>query len=739
MEQELKIKINGDIDGLKKAVEESSKELNTLTSAQSRVNNQLKALNQSALQYEKSLNTLNENYRKGGVSQEQYAKESKKLSTALSENRNEISAYQRESNRLTKEIDRSKRAFEQSALSTGKDTVAKKTNANADRQAARATRQLEAAQRRQAEAQRQALMGANSMGRAMTGMAVGGRSAAVGVGGLTRALSTMAVSSTAATGGMAAFTSALMGPAGITVAVSLAVTALTGYIASKASAKRAAEDGASANRTYIESIEGIARASAEGAQASNRDLASLRLLYEATQNLALPMEARLKAAQELIDQYPKQFEGMTTEKILAGEAASAYNQLTASITATAMAAANLDRIRENSNKVLNNRLEMLDKQVELNELNARIEAEEARSPVPGRRAGQAGEALDAADASRLNRLYEQRAKLNERINELGDASGKITDENTQLQREYNAQILKGADLSGNLNTQLEQAGKTTNKAIKEQRDQFAEQALRDENRLRVALEEGRNKELEQAEIRYENLQRLAEGNADKLKIAEDLYRRDIAAINAKWDEQEEEARVKAEERIQARTAKIAENAIKHRRQLKEAERKAEERAQKQLQARLEREQRRYARTISNELSRSFEGFLTNGENIFKSLGDAFKRMVIRMIAEAAALKTIQFISGATGGGGGGNNVNWWALIGTAINIASKFIGSGGGGGSASASPISNAQISATGMASSFGNIGGTQVFIADTRLRGQDQIIQYNRAMRFNARFNGGQ
>lgn len=730
MEQELKIKINGDIEGLKKATEDAGKHLDTLTSAQSRVRSGIRELNKTALDYERQLSALTKSYRDGGISQEKYAKESEKLQVSLSYVRNEISAYQRESNRLTKEIDRSKRAFEQSALSTGKDTVAKKTNANADMQAARATRQLEAAQRRQAEAQRQALMGANSMGRAMTGMAVGGRSAAIGVGALTRALSTMAVSSTAATGGMAAFTSALMGPAGITVAVSLAVTALTGYIASKASAKRATEDGASANRTYIETLEGIARASAEGEQAANRDLTSLRLLYEATQNLSLPMEARLKAARELLDQYPKQFEGMTTEAILAGRAASAYNQLTASITATAMAAANLDRIRENSNKILNNRLEMLQAQVDLNELNSRIEREEARTPLPGRRSGQSGEALDAADAARLNRLYEQREGLISKINNLGRDSGKITDENIQLQREYNDQILKGADLSGSISTSLDKIGSKT----KENRDKFADQILRDEERLRIALEEGRNKEIAQAEARYLKLLELADGNNEKILQAQDLLRREIARINADWDRKEEEAAIKGEERINERNTRIAENALKIRNKILSDQNKARIKEEERLLKELDRQNRRYARMLSSELSRAFEGFLSKGENVFKALGDAFKRMIIRMVAEAAALRTIQWVQGAMGSGGSGNN--WGAWIRTILNVGSRFIGSGGGGG---ASGMASARITDVGASPVINANVGASVFIADTRLRGQDQLIQFSRANRFNERFNGGQ
>lgn len=742
MEQELKVKISGDIEDLKKATSEAEKELDGLVAAQKRVNDGLKSLTSTSLQYEKALKDLNENYRRGNISQEQFAKESEKLSSALAENRNEIRVYQRESNRLTKEIDRSKKAFEQSALSTRRDTAAKKTNANADKEVARSTRQLEAAQRRQAEAQRQALMGANSMGRAMTGMAVGGRSASVGVGTLTRALSTMAVSSTAATGGMAAFTSALMGPAGITVAVSLAVTALTGYIASKSSAKRATDDAASANKTYIETLEGIARASADGEQAANRDLTNLRLLYEATQNLTLPMEARRKAAEELIRQYPKQFEGMSTEAILAGNAASAYNQLTASITATAMAAANLDRIRDNSNKILENRLEMLDKQNKLNELNAKIAREEANTPLPGTRVGQAGESLDAADNRRLNRLYNERVELMAGINKLGEDSGKITAENIQLQNEYNNQILKGADLSGSLATGLDKVGKAT----KEQSDKLAEALIKNENRIQAAIREGRDKEVEEARIRYEALYAMAKDSAEaRVQIAEQEAE-ELAAINRKYDEKAMAEALKIEKWKWDAIFKGAGKARKDQDKAEDTQRKNRLREEQKLLRQLEQEQRRYARILGGELSRAFEGFLTKGENIFKSLGDAFKRMIIRMVAEAAALKTIQFLQGSMGGGG--KSGGFWNFLGGLFRFGSNFFGNSsyssgggfpsgnfGGGNFPTTNPVRGGGFVPGVMASSAANNSSTGTSV----LRGTDIYMSNTRTIRLNDRFNGGQ
>lgn len=733
MEQELKIKINGDIDGLKKAVEESSKELDTLTSAQSRVNNQLKALNQTALQYEKSLNTLNENYRKGGISQQQYARESEKLQRALGESRNEITAYQRESDRLAKQITRASAAQSRAAQSTAQDTRSTQANSAATRGNTVEVQKNESALIRHVYAQRAALSASNNLARSFASLTVGGRGAATSVGVMVRQLASLSTVGMGASGGMASLASSFVGPGGIVIAISAAASLLTSYIATKMSAKRATDDASSANKNYIDTLDGVARAQVDGEQAANRDLTNLRLLYEATQNLTLPMEARRKAAEELIRQYPRQFEGMTTEAVLAGRAASAYNQLTASITATAMAAANLDRVRENSNKILENRLEIIDKMNKVEELNAKIRRQEALTPLPGRGTGQAGEAMDNAAATRLNKMYSERQRLLDDINKIGQEAGKLTEQNIQLQEEYNKQIMKGADLSGSITTNLERSGKAT----KEATDRFASELLRGENRLRIAVKAGRDKELEEATIRYESLLALAGENAEKRLQVEDLYRRDLEAINAKWDEQERQAAIKGEEQLQSRREAIARKGWENLKKIRERDSNERIKEEERLLRELERQNRRYARMLSSELSRAFEGFLSRGENVFKALGDAFKRMIVRMVAEAAALKVMNWVTGS--GGGGGSGANWGAWIRTAINIASRFIGSGGGGSAYNQSPMSGARLSATASGGAFSPSSNSPVIIADVRLRGQDQLVQFNRANRFNGRFNGGQ
>src|SRR5690606_16377051 len=159
--------------------------------------------------------------------------------------------------------------------------------------------------------------------------------------------------------------------------ISAVVTGWTLWKRHAQKARKATKDLEDGTKTYIETLEGVQRASADGQVNAQKELTSLKLMYEATQSLSVPMEKRREIADQLIKQYPKQFEGLSNEAILAGKASQAYDKLTKSITATAMAAAYANKMTENAQKQLNNYLQILDKQNEANRLSAQIERERA--------------------------------------------------------------------------------------------------------------------------------------------------------------------------------------------------------------------------------------------------------------------------------------------------------------------------------------------------------------------------
>ena len=77
----------------------------------------------------------------------------------------------------------------------------------------------------------------------------------------------------------------------------------------------------------------------DGSQAAGKEITDLKLLYGATQDVSSSIEKRTKAAKILQDTYPDTFKNFTTEQILLGKSQQGYDDLTASIIKSAMAAA----------------------------------------------------------------------------------------------------------------------------------------------------------------------------------------------------------------------------------------------------------------------------------------------------------------------------------------------------------------------------------------------------------------
>lgn len=121
----------------------------------------------------------------------------------------------------------------------------------------------------------------------------------------------------------------------------------------------------------------LADARKRGISNSVKEIAELDLLYKATQNTTRSIEERNDAADELQRRYPKVFANMKNERILAGEAAIAYEELKKSIIASAIARTQADKIAENSMKIdekNNERIGYLVKQIQAQEVLDRASA-----------------------------------------------------------------------------------------------------------------------------------------------------------------------------------------------------------------------------------------------------------------------------------------------------------------------------------------------------------------------------
>jgi hypothetical protein len=102
-------------------------------------------------------------------------------------------------------------------------------------------------------------------------------------------------------------------------------------------AKKVVED-------YISSLDDVSQARVKGLQSAQEELVKLSTLYKATQDANIPLAERKKLVDELQEQYPKYFKNISDEIILAGGAATAYNNLSTAIIASAKARAAQDAL-----------------------------------------------------------------------------------------------------------------------------------------------------------------------------------------------------------------------------------------------------------------------------------------------------------------------------------------------------------------------------------------------------------
>lgn len=126
-----------------------------------------------------------------------------------------------------------------------------------------------------------------------------------------------------------------------------------------------------------EAMEGVNEAMLEGTKNAQQEIVRLNLLYNATQDTTRSINERKAAVDALQKEFPAYFKNISDEKILAGEAAGAYNELADAILRSARARAAQDKIVENQRKILDLEEEQVKANIELNkatnDYNAAVE------------------------------------------------------------------------------------------------------------------------------------------------------------------------------------------------------------------------------------------------------------------------------------------------------------------------------------------------------------------------------
>lgn len=131
-------------------------------------------------------------------------------------------------------------------------------------------------------------------------------------------------------GAFKALGQSLIGPAGIGIALSLVSAGILLY-------QKYMQSAGKATKETKDELEGLASSAA-------KETAKITILYDATQNLNIPLAERKQIVDELQRQYPAYFGNLTDEAILAGKASRAYDSLTQSLINNAVAKGGEDAI-----------------------------------------------------------------------------------------------------------------------------------------------------------------------------------------------------------------------------------------------------------------------------------------------------------------------------------------------------------------------------------------------------------
>ena len=284
----------------------------------------------------------------------------------------------------------------------------------------------------------------------------------------------------------------------------------------------------------------------KGISNSVKERAELDLLYKATQDTTRSIEERNAAADELQKRYPPVFANMKNERILAGEAAVAYEELKKSIIASAIARAQADKIAENSMKIYeknNERLGYLTKQVQEQEILDRAIANLRKSQ---------GEDYDVTK----NKAIRDQMEL---VESYGKKASDAALEIDSL-RKSNENLMNKIDVSaytstpGKEDSDEEKKKREKEKAADEQ-DKYQEDIAKRLSDTRISLiDDEYEKERALAKKKYEENIASIKGNSEeenKLRANyKEILRNELLAIDKKYlDKIDEEERKRVKDSV----------------------------------------------------------------------------------------------------------------------------------------------------------------------------------------------
>ena len=364
-ENKLEVEIGLDLLGLQTGVKKAKKEMQQL---------------------EKEMEDLNEAFKKGIITEEQLADETKRN-------------YQISYDRLGKKVKRSNQSIQN--LNKHKQvTLGKTTSANATPALQEFSRVIQ-----------DAPFGIQGVGNNITQLVSQFGYLSKSTGGAKNALKAML--------------GALAGPGGILFAVSTLVSLLTVYgdeianlVSGTKSAKAEQDKLNESLQNYVDNLNSVRRAQVNASQSSAEELTNLRLLFKAVKDLNRPLEERQRAYDDLVKTYPNYFSKQDIDKINTDELTKSYNNLKDAIIAKAKAQAASDLITESEKRRLTLQQQLIDEQEnqkKLEEERAKAIKADAAGQLAAQKRGVAFIGTANAATLKLNKSKEKQLELEKQI------------------------------------------------------------------------------------------------------------------------------------------------------------------------------------------------------------------------------------------------------------------------------------------------------------------------------------
>lgn len=294
------------------------------------------------------------------------------------------------------------------------------------------------------------------------------------------------------------------------------------WVASLFKGKKALEETTSAYKQLED-------ARRKGFSDSVKERTELDLLYNATQNNKRSMKERIAAVDELQNKYPSYFEGMDKEQILAGKAATSYENLKNAIIATAQARAISEKVYESASLIIDmeskrNSL-LVDRyqiQKEINQLEEYSKKEENKDYI-------------TAYSSRIKRLKD----------EVDDINDKLSISNTEIDNAKKRQesLISSIDITALVNDpgKNDKAYDDEKKKVEEYAE-YIKKITEDLSKSKIELiADGREREIAEISKEYDDRIKEIKGRTDEeielRKNLETLKGKAIAEINDKYDKE----------------------------------------------------------------------------------------------------------------------------------------------------------------------------------------------------------